>query len=82
MQNLLSAKKILLLDGGIGRELRFRGVELPETIWAAGSLMSDPDVVRQVHLDYIRAGADIITTNTYGVIRSDLAERAARRPFC
>lgn len=34
--------------------------------------MTDPDVVRQIHLDYITAGADIITTNTYGVIRSDL----------
>ena len=75
------AKKILLLDGGIGRELRFRGVELPETIWAAGSLMSDPDVVRQIHLDYIRAGADIITTNTYGVIRSDLAKEQLQDRF-
>ncbi len=75
------AKKILLLDGGIGRELRFRGVELPETIWAAGSLLSDPGIVRQVHLDYIRAGADIITTNTYGVIRSDLAKEQLEDRF-
>ncbi len=81
MQNRLTDKEILLLDGGIGRELRFRGVELPETIWAAGSLLSDPDVVRQVHLDYIRAGADIITTNTYGVIRSDLAREQLEDRF-
>ena len=62
-----------LLDGGMGRELRFRGVPVPETIWSAGALMSDPDVVRQIHMDFIAAGADIITTNTYGAIRSDLA---------
>jgi len=36
--------------------------------------MTDPEVVRQIHLDYIAAGADIITTNTYGVIRNDLAK--------
>lgn len=66
--------KVVLLDGGMGRELRFRGVEVPETIWSAGSLMTDPDVVRQIHLDYIDAGAEIITTNTYGVIRADFAK--------
>jgi S-methylmethionine-dependent homocysteine/selenocysteine methylase len=64
--------KPTLLDGGMGRELRFRGVPVPETIWSAGALMTDPDVVRQIHGDYITAGADIITTNTYGIIRSDL----------
>ena len=63
----------VLLDGGMGRELRFRGVDVPETIWSAGALITDPDVVCQIHTDYIAAGADIITTNTYGIIRSDLS---------
>ncbi len=63
----------VLLDGGMGRELRFRGVDVPETIWSAGALITDPDVVRQIHMDYIAAGADIITTNTYGIIRRDLS---------
>lgn len=63
----------LLLDGGMGRELRFRGVETPPTIWSASALLSAPEVVRQIHLDYILAGADIITNNTYGIIRRDLA---------
>jgi S-methylmethionine-dependent homocysteine/selenocysteine methylase len=66
--------KPVLLDGGLGRELRFRGVAVPNTIWSAAALMADPAVVRQIHLDYITAGADVITTNTYGVIRSDLAK--------
>ena len=43
----------LLLDGGMGRELRFRGVEIPETIWSANGLLVAPDVVRQIHADYI-----------------------------
>lgn len=66
--------KPALLDGGMGRELRFRGVEVPETIWSAGALMTDPGVVQQIHLDYISAGADVITINSYGIIRSDLAK--------
>jgi len=69
----LPLSKPALLDGGMGRELRFRGVPVPESIWSAGALMTDPDVVRRIHADFIAAGADIITTNTYGVIRSDLA---------
>jgi S-methylmethionine-dependent homocysteine/selenocysteine methylase len=62
----------ILLDGGMGRELRARGVELSETIWSANALLVAPDIVRQIHIDYIDAGADVITTNTYGVIRTDL----------
>jgi S-methylmethionine-dependent homocysteine/selenocysteine methylase len=57
----------------MGRELKFRGVDVPETIWSAGALISNPDVVRQIHIDYIAAGADVITTNTYGIIKGDLS---------
>ena len=71
----------LLLDGGMGRELRFRGVEIPETIWSAQGLLVAPEVVLQIHVDYISAGADAITTNTYGVIRSDLAKVGIEHRF-
>ena len=70
----LAADRPILLDGGLGRELRFRGVDTPGTIWSAHGLLVAPDVVRQIHLDYILAGADVVTTNTYGLIRSDLAK--------
>ena len=73
--------RVVLLDGGLGRELRFRGVQVPKTIWSAGALMTDPGVVRQIHLDYIAAGADIITTNTYGVIRGELAKEGIEDRF-
>jgi S-methylmethionine-dependent homocysteine/selenocysteine methylase len=64
----------LLLDGGMGRELRNRGVPILDTIWSANALVVAPDMVREVHLDYILAGADVITTNTYGIIRGELAK--------
>jgi len=66
-------KQPILLDGGMGRELQFRGVQLSRQIWSASALTESPNMVRTVHEDYIRAGADIITTNTYGLIREDLA---------
>ncbi len=54
---------------------------MPNTVWSAAALMTDPAVVRQIHLDYIAAGADVITTNTYGVIRSDLAKEGIEDRF-
>ena len=77
----MDAKGVLLLDGGMGRELRNRGVEILDTIWSANALLTAPDVVRQVHRDYIAAGADVITTNTYGVIRNDLAKEGIEDRF-
>lgn len=74
-------KDILLLDGSMGRELRMRGVEIPETIWSANALMAAPDVVVDVHRDNIAAGARVITTNSYGVIRNDLAKAGIEGRF-
>ena len=71
-------EKIIIGDGGMGTELRFRGVEVPshiESIWSALALISDTDVIRQIHLDYIEAGAQYITTNNYAVTQPIL-ERA------
>ncbi len=81
MQNLSFPDRPILLDGGMGRELRARGVNVLTTIWSASGLIKAPDTVRQIHLDYISAGADIITTNTYGIIRSNLAKEGIEDHF-
>lgn len=70
-----------LLDGGMGRELRFRGIDILTPSWSASALISAPEVVRAVHDDYIAAGAEIITTNTYGVVRQALAEEGIEHRF-
>ena len=71
----------VLMDGGMGRELRRRGVPILETIWSANALLVDPDAVRAVHRDYIEAGAEVITINTYGVIRAELAKEGVEDRF-
>ncbi|HLA44028.1 MAG TPA: homocysteine S-methyltransferase family protein [Aggregatilineales bacterium] len=64
-ENRLAQEKPLLLDGATGTELTRRGVDTGLPLWSAGALESHPEVVRQIHLDYLNAGADIITTNTF-----------------
>ena len=81
MSTLELKNNIVLLDGGLGRELRFRGVELSDTIWSAIALFEAPEILQKIHLDYIKAGADIITTNTYGIIRTDLAKEGVEHQF-
>jgi S-methylmethionine-dependent homocysteine/selenocysteine methylase len=66
--------RVTLLDAGMGKDLKMRGVEVPDTIWSANALLVAPEVVLDVHRENIEAGADVITTNTYGVIRGDLAK--------
>lgn len=63
---------ITLLDGGMGQELVARGVAGSATLWSAAALLDAPDHVRAVHTDYIAAGADVITTNSYAAGRDRL----------
>jgi S-methylmethionine-dependent homocysteine/selenocysteine methylase len=81
MANLNFPDRPILLDGGMGRELRFRGVATPPTIWSAHALMVAPEVVREIHMDYIRAGADVITANTYGIILDELVREGIGERF-
>jgi len=61
--------EILLLDGGVSTEIRRRGVTLDKNVWSGLATKTHPDAVRQVHEDYIEAGAQIITANTYSTAR-------------
>ena len=67
--------KLLLLDGATGTELNRRGVDTGLPLWSANALTTNAglNVLRQVHLDYLNAGADIITTNTFRTNRRVLA---------
>ena len=60
---------VIILDGATGTELERRGVPMDSVAWSAAALNTHPDVVRQVHEDYVRAGADIIITNTFASAR-------------
>jgi len=54
-----------ILDGAMGTELTRRGIETTLPLWSARALIEAPQVVEQIHLDYIAAGARVITANTF-----------------
>ncbi|MFA3203231.1 homocysteine S-methyltransferase family protein [Acinetobacter baumannii] len=57
-----------ILDGGLGRELARRGAPFRQPEWSALALIEAPETVKKVHLDFINAGAEVITTNNYAVV--------------
>lgn len=65
----LQNNEVLLLDGGVSTEIRRRGVALDKNVWSGLTTKTHPDQVRSVHEDYIGAGAQIITANTYSTAR-------------
>jgi homocysteine S-methyltransferase len=53
------------LDGALATELERRGANLNDPLWSARCLIEQPGMIRAVHSDYFRAGADIATSATY-----------------
>ncbi|KAK7396383.1 hypothetical protein VNO78_17353 [Psophocarpus tetragonolobus] len=54
-----------VIDGGLATELERHGADLNDPLWSAKCLFSSPHLIRQVHLDYLENGADIIITASY-----------------
>ena len=61
----LENNDIVILDGAIGAELEKKGAKMHKDLWCGTCSIEYPDLVKKVHEEYISAGADIITTNTY-----------------
>jgi len=69
VEKKLQQGKTVLLDGATGTELEKRGVPMNSKAWSAEAILSHPETVSAVHRDYIRAGVDIITVNTFSTAR-------------
>ncbi|MEJ1994698.1 MAG: homocysteine S-methyltransferase family protein [Limibacillus sp.] len=73
--------EIQLLDGGMGQELTRRS-SLPLTpLWSALMLLEEPDLVEQLHLEFIEAGARVVTLNSYAVTGPRLTLEGAGESF-
>jgi len=55
----------LILDGAMGSMLQKKGLKSQGSMWMSMANLEDPEQVTQIHKEYILAGADIITTNTF-----------------
>lgn len=65
----LAGGAIVLLDGGTGTELERRGVRMDPKAWCGPAALDNIDVLEGIHQDYIAAGSDVITANTYASSR-------------
>ena len=74
MENLFPERP-LLLDGPTGTELQRRGFDTRLPLWSARALIESPELVERIHLEYIEAGADVVTTNSFRTNRR-VIERA------
>ena len=64
---------LMTIDGATGTELQFRGAPMhPGGAWCALATASHPELLHAIHADYIRAGARIITANTFATTREIL----------
>jgi homocysteine S-methyltransferase len=61
----LHRQGVMILDGGLATALEARGCDLNDELWSAKVLLEDPDRIRDVHLDFLRAGADCIASTSY-----------------
>lgn len=65
MMDRIRVGECILIDGATGTEAQRRGVPQLDNAWNGGGALSHPDVIRQVHLDYLEAGAEIIISNSF-----------------
>ena len=73
MSDPLRSAEIVVLDGGLGQELHRRSALPPSPLWSVQVMMEEPGLVEAVHLDFIEAGARVITLNGYTATPSQLA---------
>ena len=76
-------KDVRILDGGTGQELLSRGLETNGTLWSANALLQDKyhDLLLNTHLDFIKAGAEVIITATFATRRKRLKDNQIENKF-
>ena len=76
-------KKTRILDGGMGQELLKKGLKAKGSLWSASALIDDKNhqLVVDVHLDFIKSGADVIVTNNFSARRSRMIQNKVEEHF-
>jgi len=62
---ILDRYPALVIDGALATELERRGCDLKDDLWSAKILLEQPEIIKQVHCDYFKAGADCAITASY-----------------
>lgn len=72
LDDKLNKQDIIVLDGATGTEIARQGAVMDSSAWCGVANKTHPEVVRRVHEQYIRAGADVVTANTFSTNRQVL----------
>ena len=64
-EDRLQSPQILRLDGATGTELTRRGFALASPAWSAAAIVDASELLLEIHRDYVAAGAEIVTANTF-----------------
>jgi S-methylmethionine-dependent homocysteine/selenocysteine methylase len=75
LKQRLANNETIIMDGGMGTEILNRGFPTTLPLWSAEVLLQHPEIVQNIHEDYIRAGAEIIITNTFRTTRRAFAKK-------
>ncbi len=83
MINLDFFKKVRILDGGMGQELLARGMKPKGTLWSASALIDKKyhKLIFDAHIDFIKAGAEVIVTTTFASRKTRLKENNCEDKF-
>jgi methionine synthase I (cobalamin-dependent) len=81
LMSRIEAGERIVIDGATGTEVDRRGVPKIENAWNGGGTLSHPEVVREIHQDYIRHGAEIVISNTFPTHRHCLRDAGVEDQF-
>jgi homocysteine S-methyltransferase len=65
LDQIIQQQGFIILDGALATELEVRGANLNHALWSAKLLKENPKLIKDVHLDYLISGANIIATASY-----------------
>ncbi len=81
--NINFFKNVKVLDGGMGQELLARGMEPNGTLWSANALLHESyhELLLDTHIDFIKAGAQVIVTTTFTTRKLRLRDNGVEDKF-
>ena len=71
----------ILIDGATGTEAERRGVPQLTNAWNGGGALSHPEIIKEIHLDYIRHGAEIVISNSFATSKQALNDAGLEHLF-
>ena len=77
----LNNGEIIMIDGGTGTEVERRGVPQLQNAWNASGNVSHPNIIRKIHEDFIKAGSEIVISNTFATSKHLLKDAGCPELF-